>query len=89
LQGIGRSCQKLWFAGWGFDWLYDRLIVRPFLRLAGMLRSDLLDLFFEGAAWYSGIFHRLLSATQTGGLRWYALWIAGGAVIIIGMVVFI
>src|SRR5246127_3884045 len=22
--------QQLWFAGWGFDWFYDRLLVRPF-----------------------------------------------------------
>ena len=23
--------QQLWFTGWGFDWIYDRLLVRPFL----------------------------------------------------------
>jgi len=87
-KGILQLVQRFWYSGWGFDTLYDTLVVRPFIRFTGIIRNDLLDLFFEGAAWYSEIFHRLLSATQTGRMRWYALWIAAGVVIIIGVVVF-
>ncbi|MGC2061673.1 MAG: NADH-quinone oxidoreductase subunit L [Thermodesulfovibrionales bacterium] len=85
---ILQALQRFWFSGWGFDTLYDTLIVKPFLRFAGFIKNDLIDLFFEGVAWYSEISHGLLSSTQTGRLRWYALWIAAGAVIIIGVVVF-
>ena len=30
----GAAIHRLWFAGWGFDWVYDKLLVQPFVRLA-------------------------------------------------------
>jgi NADH-quinone oxidoreductase subunit L len=31
------------FAGWGFDWLYERTVVRPYVRLARINRGDIFD----------------------------------------------
>jgi NADH-quinone oxidoreductase subunit L len=80
--------QRLWYTGWGFDWLYDLLFVRPFYWVARVNRHDAVDDVYSGVAWLSRIFHRLLSYTQTGRLRWYAAGLAGGSVIIVAIAVF-
>ena len=83
----GQALRRLWLAGWGFDWLYDHLLVRPYAWLAQANRDDVVDRFFDGVAWLGAYAHRLLSLTQSGRVRWYAAGIAIGAVILIVMVV--
>ena len=80
--------RRFWHAGWGFDWLYDLIFVRPFYWVARVNRHDVVDDVYSGVAWLSRIFHRLLSYTQTGRLRWYAAGLAGGSVIIVAIAVF-
>ena len=69
--------------GLGFDWLYDRLLVRPLTGIAHANRNDILDRVFDGIAWLNREFHAGLAATQTGRLRWYAAGIAGGAALLL------
>jgi len=83
LDGI----RRWWFVGWGFDWLYDRLFVMPFLRFARANRDDAADLIYQGIAWLNVALHHALRATQSGQVRWYAAGIALGAAIILGIVV--
>ena len=83
LDGI----RRWWFVGWGFDWLYDRLFVMPFLRIARANRDDAADLIYQGIARLNLALHRALRATQSGQVRWYAAGIALGAAIILGIVV--
>lgn len=83
----GGLLHRFWSAGWGFDWLYDRVIVRPFLWIARVNKDDFIDLVYGGTAWYSEQAHRLLSFTQSGNLRWYAAMLAFGAVVFIALVV--
>jgi NADH-quinone oxidoreductase subunit L len=71
-------------AGLGFDWLYDRLFVRPYLALARAIRDDPVDRAVEGLGRAAGWAHRGLSATQTGRLRWYATATALGGVLVVG-----
>lgn len=80
---------RLLFSGWGFDLLYDRVLVRPFVRGARSNRDDFLDLIYSGIAWYQKVFYKALSLTQSGKVRWYAMGITLGAVMVIGMVVFL
>ena len=84
-----RFLRRLWFSGWGFDRIYDTLIVRPFVWAARVNRRDFIDLFYEGAAWCSSALHGVLSRTQTGRVRWYAAGIAAGAIVSIGIAVFL
>jgi NADH-quinone oxidoreductase subunit L len=81
------ALRRLWQAGWGFEWLYDRLLVRPFVWIASVNRDDFMDLFFGGAAWYSETVNRVLSKTQSGKMRWYAAGLAFGAVFVVGLVI--
>ena len=34
---------RFWFGGWGFDWLYERAIIRPYVFIARWNKDDVLD----------------------------------------------
>jgi len=89
LSGPGKILSRFWSSGWGFDWLYARAIVRPFLWIVRINRDDFIDLIYGGTAWYSGQTYRFLSFTQSGNVRWYAAVLAFGAVILLALVVFV
>jgi NADH-quinone oxidoreductase subunit L len=84
---IGQSLTKLWFVSWGFDWLYNLIIVKPFLFLTQLLRKDPIDKAFNLIPAAVEQMHHSLSATQTGSVRWYAATIAAGVVIILAALV--
>jgi NADH-quinone oxidoreductase subunit L len=81
--------QQLWFSGWGFDWLYDRLLVRPFQWLTRRSARDLVDVPIRGLAQIAVLAHRGLQRTQTGRLRWYAMGLAMGTVVILAIAFFV
>jgi NADH-quinone oxidoreductase subunit L len=83
------AVRRLWFVGWGFDVLYDTVIVRPFVWLAQANRDDGVNALSSGTAWLSASAHHLLSRTQTGRVRGYAASIAAGAVILIALMVWL
>ncbi len=76
-----------WFAGWGFDWLYGLLLVRPYRWLARVNRDDFFDWIYRAIAAVNRWLGRGLRPTQTGRLRDYALVIAAGAAAILALVV--
>jgi len=86
-SAIGKPLTKLWYAAWGFDWLYDMILVKPYLFLTKIVRKDPIDKTFNLVPASTQLAHRLLSATQTGSVRWYAATIAAGAVIILAALV--
>jgi NADH-quinone oxidoreductase subunit L len=76
-----------WFSGWGFDWLYDKVFIRPYVWFAHANKNDFFDLIYRGLARFSAWMGRGLSTTETGRLRWYATGVALGAVLIIAIAV--
>jgi len=86
---IGTALHGFWFVGWGFDWLYERLFIRPFVAVARAGRGDAFDLIFRAIAFVNRSFHLALSETQTGRLRWYAAGVTFGAVAAVGIVVLV
>jgi NADH-quinone oxidoreductase subunit L len=85
----GAAVQRWWLAGWGFDKVYDSLVVEPYTWMAQVNKDDVLDAISRGTARSARRAHRLLSQTQTGHVRWYAASIAAGAVIFIALAVFL
>jgi NADH-quinone oxidoreductase subunit L len=83
---LGGALHRCWFQGWGFDWLYERLLIRPFVWVARANRQDMLDLPFRGVARLSFWCYGVLRGSQTGRLRWYATAIAAGSVAIVAIV---
>jgi NADH-quinone oxidoreductase subunit L len=86
---ISGSLNRFWLAGWGFDRLYNRLFVSPFVFAARTNSGDFIDLFYRLGALLTEAFHYCLSFTQTGNVRQYALGILAGAVATIAIVVFL
>ncbi|WP_428313429.1 NADH-quinone oxidoreductase subunit L [Hydrocarboniphaga sp.] len=79
---------KLWKNAWGFDWLYDLLFTRPFVWLARVNRNDYVDSFIGLIAAALRGSSSVLTATQTGGLRWYAAVAGAGMCALIAVVAF-
>jgi NADH-quinone oxidoreductase subunit L len=84
---VGSALHRFWFIGWGFDWLYDMVLVRPFVWIARAGRGDLFDLVFTFIAFINRLANNALGSTETGRLRWYAAGVAFGAVLAVGIVV--
>jgi NADH-quinone oxidoreductase subunit L len=78
---------NLLFAGWGFDWFYDRLLVRPYRWIAQVNRDDFFDLFPRGVIESATVYNRLLVGTITGNVRWYVGAVVIGSIILIAFMV--
>jgi NADH-quinone oxidoreductase subunit L len=79
------ALHKLWYSGWGFDWVYDRVFVRPFVYLATINKNDVVDQLYTGLARVTEFFHVQFRKTQTGSLRWYVMGLVIGAVVLLAL----
>jgi len=85
---VGRRLHEWWFADWGFDWIYDKVFVQPFVWASEINKSDFIDAFYTGVTWLAQWFYRGLSRTETGRVRWYAAGMAAGSVLFVAVVLF-
>ena len=83
---VGRALHDWWEADWGFDWIYDKAFVQPYIWAAQINKSDFVDAFYTGVARVTQLLYRGLSYTETGRLRWYAAGMAAGSALFIAMV---
>jgi NADH-quinone oxidoreductase subunit L len=79
--------RRFWLAGWGFDWLYDRALVRPYRWVSGRVGAEPLDWLYRGLGGLAVAVHRLLSVLQNGRVRLYAAGVALGTALILALVV--
>ena len=87
-NGIGAGLGRFWLSGWGFDWLYDRVLIGPYTWLAHRGRDDVVDRAYQGISQLLVLAHQELSQTESGRVRTYAMSIGIGAAIIVFAVVF-
>ncbi|WP_340123978.1 NADH-quinone oxidoreductase subunit L [Methylobacter svalbardensis] len=73
------------FNGWGMDALYDTLVVRPFKTLTQLNKNDVVDGVYTAIAFLSRRGHLMISASQTGRIRWYASSMVLGTVVVIAI----
>jgi NADH-quinone oxidoreductase subunit L len=85
----GQSLYRWWFADWGFDWVYNKVFVAPFIWLTQINKSDFIDAFYTGVAQLAELSYRGLSKTETGRVRWYAAGMAAGSVLFVALVLFL
>ncbi|SDJ82989.1 NADH-quinone oxidoreductase subunit L [Microbulbifer yueqingensis] len=79
--------ERFLFSGWGFDWLYDRILVRPLVWLANINSGDIVDSVYRGSAEASRRLHLLASQTQNGQVRWYLGSLAAGSILLLAILV--
>jgi NADH-quinone oxidoreductase subunit L len=82
---VARALHSFWFSGWGFDWLYRRILIEPFLWLARVNRRDIVDSFVGLMVTLSEASNTLLLRSQNGGLRWYVVSMVASAVLLIAL----
>ena len=86
---VGKTLHQFWFAGWGFDWCYDKLFVQPVIWFARVDKGDVVDAFYNGIADLNQLLYRGLSLTENGRVRWYAAGIAAGTVLFVAIALFL
>ncbi|MGI9285973.1 MAG: NADH-quinone oxidoreductase subunit L [Pseudomonadales bacterium] len=70
-------------SGWGFDGLYDALMVKPFVAIAQLLKSDPVDAGYSAMVVVARLLHKITAATQSGQLRWYAASMGVGFAVVL------
>jgi NADH-quinone oxidoreductase subunit L len=87
-QGPGAMLWTLWHRAWGFDALYDRLLVRPWQFMVRMLRHDLVNLTVNLLALLARLLNAGLVRAQNGRVRSYAtVMILGATVILLALAI--
>ncbi|MEP1214491.1 MAG: NADH-quinone oxidoreductase subunit L [Marinobacter sp.] len=85
--GVGRRLWSLWHHAWGFDALFDRMLVRPWQLLVKYLRVDLVNLAMNLPALLARALNAGLVRSQNGRVRTYALaMVLGTTVILVALV---
>jgi NADH-quinone oxidoreductase subunit L len=87
-SGFGSVMGRFFYSGWGFDWLYYKFIVGPFVWIARVNKKDIVDFIYTIVAMICQIFNFVFRQTQNGRIRFYAAGIAFGAVVIVAIVMF-
>lgn len=89
-SALGRFLTIWWLHAWGFDWLYDKLFVQPYLFIARLLIRDPLSIIMNMpallASWLS---RNLVLRSVNGKLRMYAASMVLGAIIVVSVLVFL
>jgi len=86
---IGKFFTPWWLHAWGFDWLYDRLFVKPYLWIAKVLQSDPLNSLMNFPVLLALFANRALSISENGSVRWYAASMGLGAVTVLLVLLFV
>jgi len=73
--------------GWGFDWMYAHLVVKPYVWIAQANRDDVVDGVSHGLAQACRIYNRVLSLSVNGKVRWYVGAISIGSAILLAFVI--
>jgi len=84
-SGPGKLLSAWWFAAWGFDWLYDKIFVQPYLLITRLLGNDPINSSIGVIPRLVRLGNGLMSRTETGNLRWYSASVAGGAVLLLAL----
>ncbi|HEX5360027.1 MAG TPA: NADH-quinone oxidoreductase subunit L [Fluviicoccus sp.] len=88
-SGPGQLLSRLWMSGWGFDWIYDKLFVKPYLFIVRINRHDIIDQAIALIPRLAKQAHHGVSVTENGRLRWYAASMAFGAVAVLAALIFL
>lgn len=83
----GKTLVQIWMQAWGFDWLYDKVFVQPYLLLTRLLGGDPFNRTLNIVASAVRQANRLVVFTETGQLRWYATSVGFGALFILALLV--
>ena len=82
-SSVGQALRRFWLSGWGIDWLYDRVFVRPYYRISGLLKNELIDAIYGLVVAINQTFNHWLVVSQTGRMRWYVASMVLGLIVLL------
>ncbi|WKV50387.1 NADH-quinone oxidoreductase subunit L [Dickeya fangzhongdai] len=85
----GRFFSTWWFHAWGFDWLYDKVFVKPYLAIATLLQRDPLNALMNIPAILTRWGNRALIVSENGQVRWYVASMGVGAVVVLALLLLV
>ncbi|VFP86623.1 NADH-quinone oxidoreductase subunit L [Candidatus Erwinia haradaeae] len=85
---IGRFLRIWWFSGWGFDWLYHKVFVQTYLRVAKRLAGDPIAVTINSLAYAINSSSKGLIISESGYLRWHLSVMGFGAVLLLTLIIF-
>ncbi|QOL15262.1 NADH-quinone oxidoreductase subunit L [Dickeya dianthicola] len=85
----GRFFSTWWFHAWGFDWLYDKVFVKPYLAIATLLQRDPLNALMNIPAILTRWGNRVLIVSENGQVRWYVASMGAGAVVVLALLLLV
>ncbi|MFC3396190.1 NADH-quinone oxidoreductase subunit L [Brenneria rubrifaciens] len=85
----GRFFSTWWFHAWGFDWVYDKVFIRPYLAIAKLLQRDPLNSLMNIPALITRWGNRGLTVSENGQVRWYVASMSLGAVVVLGLLLLV
>lgn len=86
---LGRFFSTWWFHAWGFDWLYGKVFVKPYLGIAKLLQRDPLNSLMNLPAIFSRWGNRGLTVSENGQVRWYIASMGVGAVVVLALLMLV
>lgn len=86
---LGHILRGWWSAAWGFDWLYDKMVVKPYLFIGWLLQRDPLNSVMNLPVVLSRLANRGLVVSENGYLRWYVASVGVGAVVVLALMLMI
>ncbi len=87
-KGLSESNLAKYFnSGWGMDWLYDQILVKPFIFLSRINKNDIVDCMPNLVSASAKVIYKGLSASQNGQLRLYVATMAASSVLIIILII--
>ncbi|MGB2359933.1 MAG: NADH-quinone oxidoreductase subunit L [Porticoccaceae bacterium] len=82
-SSVGQALRRFWHSGWGIDWLYDRVFVRPYYRLSGIMVNEPIDAIYGLIVAINQTFNHWLAESQTGRMRWYIASMVFGLILVL------
>ncbi|MDA8735381.1 NADH-quinone oxidoreductase subunit L [Porticoccaceae bacterium] len=82
-SSLGQWLRRFWHSGWGIDWLYDRIFVRPYYRLSGIMVNEPIDAIYGLILAINQTFNHWLAESQTGRMRWYIASMVFGLILVL------
>jgi NADH-quinone oxidoreductase subunit L len=68
---LGKMISQYWFSAWGFDWLYNRIFIRPYTIISEIICRDPLSRIINMSSVIIIFINRYLTASENGYIRWY------------------
>ncbi len=80
-----KQLREFWYSGWAMDLLYKKIFVQPYKFLASILKTELVDRFYDLVVYCSVFSHSMLSISQSGRLRSYIAYVTVGIILLIAI----